>query len=139
VLDAATALAVARRTDAVVNIVLPATDDAADLEAHARLLSAPRGAPATPVDLGAVPRRLDGRVEAELAAIAAVTGGRVLEAAGGTMARAFRQALDEFRASYVLHYTPSGVALDGWHELVVRVNRAGNFDVRARRGYEVGR
>lgn len=50
----------------------------------------------------------------------------------------FRQIVDDFRASYVLRYTPQGVTREGWHELTVRVTRPGTFTVRARQGYAVG-
>ena len=61
------------------------------------------------------------------------TGGSVL-AAGGNLTSAFQRALDEFRSSYVLHYTPAGVDRTGFHTLEVRVTR-GRPEVRARRGY----
>ena len=47
---------------------------------------------------------------------------------------AFRRVLDDFRASYVLYFSPHGVRRGGLHTLDVRVKRAG-VDVRARRGY----
>lgn len=48
---------------------------------------------------------------------------------------AFRTALEDFRAGYVLHYSPQGVERGGWHEIAVRVTRGRGSDVRARRGY----
>jgi hypothetical protein len=45
--------------------------------------------------------------------------------------------MEDFRTSYVLRYTSRGVAPAGWHEIRVRVTRPGNFEVRARKGYEV--
>jgi VWFA-related protein len=47
-----------------------------------------------------------------------------------------QQVLDDFRGSYVLHYTPRGVARAGWHDLKVSVSKSGSFDVRARKGYQ---
>ena len=47
----------------------------------------------------------------------------------------FRKAFDDFRQSYVLRYSPQGVARGGWHELKVEVARPGKLTVRARRGY----
>jgi len=47
---------------------------------------------------------------------------------------AFKQAIDDFRTSYVLRYTPTGVTRAGWHELDVKVT-SGTYDVRARKGY----
>jgi hypothetical protein len=61
---------------------------------------------------------------------------------GGTLrqasadASAFQAVLDDFRTSYVLSYSPRGVAATGWHELTVKVTRRGSFTVRARKGYE---
>jgi VWFA-related protein len=46
----------------------------------------------------------------------------------------FRRVLEEFRTSYVLYFTPSGVEKQGSHTLEVRVRNA-KVDVRARRGY----
>ena len=47
---------------------------------------------------------------------------------------AFKQAIDEFRTSYVLRYTPAGVAHTGWHELDVTVPGK-TYEIRARKGY----
>jgi VWFA-related protein len=47
----------------------------------------------------------------------------------------FKRVLEDFRSSYVLRYTPTGVAPGGWHELKVTLTRAGHFTIRARRGY----
>jgi VWFA-related protein len=49
---------------------------------------------------------------------------------------AFRAILDDFRQSYVLRYTPTGVPRSGWHTLDVRVARPdGPYTLRARKGY----
>jgi hypothetical protein len=50
----------------------------------------------------------------------------------------FTQIVADFRASYVLRYTPKGVDRGGWHTLAVRVTRPGTFNVRARAGYTGG-
>ena len=50
----------------------------------------------------------------------------------------FTQIVEDFRASYVLRYTPKGVERHGWHALAVRVTRPGTFNVRARAGYTGG-
>jgi len=42
--------------------------------------------------------------------------------------------LDNFRASYVLYFSPEGVERAGAHTLDVRVKRS-NVQVRARNGY----
>nr|ADC36006.1 von Willebrand factor type A domain protein [uncultured bacterium 259] len=56
----------------------------------------------------------------------------------GSIARApagVKRALEWFRTAYVLRYRATGVAAAGWHELHVKVGRAGEYDVRARKGY----
>lgn len=54
------------------------------------------------------------------------------------LAEPFVDALDDFRTSYVLRYTPDGEPAPGWHTLDVRVERSGSYDVRARTGYFAG-
>ncbi len=50
---------------------------------------------------------------------------------------AFLKALDDFRSSYVVRYTLTGVPRPGWHDVVVRATKAGKkYDVRTRRGYQ---
>lgn len=53
-----------------------------------------------------------------------------------TLEAPFLRALDSFRASYSLRFTPQGVSPTGWHELKVRVTKTGvTYQVRARKGY----
>jgi hypothetical protein len=67
--------------------------------------------------------------------VARTTGGEVIELKRhAEVGSAFQTALENFRTSYMLRYTPTGVAGDGWHELTVTV-RGRKYDVRARRGY----
>ena len=47
----------------------------------------------------------------------------------------FIRELEDFRTSYVLRYSPTGVPAGGWHDVDVRLNRPGRFEVRARKGY----
>jgi hypothetical protein len=47
----------------------------------------------------------------------------------------FRRVLEEFRSSYVLHFTPKDVARQGFHTIAVRVKRPETLDIRARTGY----
>jgi VWFA-related protein len=69
---------------------------------------------------------------------AELTGGRLQEAdAKESLTSAFRRALDEFRTSYVLWYTPTGVGPTGWHAIDVRLKQ-GKYTVRARSGYDAG-
>jgi VWFA-related protein len=50
---------------------------------------------------------------------------------------AFKEAISQFRTSYVLRYVPTGVPPGGWHDLTVHV-KGGSYDVRARKGYNGG-
>ena len=67
------------------------------------------------------------------------TGGTFLEDAssffGSPVLRAFRTIFDEFRQSYVLRYSPSGVPRGGWHAIAVEVPSQRGVTVRARQGY----
>jgi len=67
--------------------------------------------------------------------IASDTGGFVATvAAGENLTSAFRRVLEQFRASYILYFTPRGVDSKGTHSIDVRVKRD-NVDVRSRRSY----
>jgi VWFA-related protein len=75
---------------------------------------------------------------AHVTAAAERTGGGLHEAAFGDPAvREFRRILDDFRASYVLRYSPRGVAAPGWHAITVEVPGVRDARVRARSGYFV--
>jgi len=68
-------------------------------------------------------------------AVATTTGGEVVELdRGDDLSRAFLAALESFRTSYVLRYSPVGVASPGWHEVSV-TTKPKRYNVRARRGY----
>jgi hypothetical protein len=64
---------------------------------------------------------------------------------GGTVrtetdvAHDFAAIIEDYRTSYLLRYRPRDVPAPGWHDVGVRVIRPGKFDVRARKGYEIGR
>ena len=47
----------------------------------------------------------------------------------------FKKVFDDFRVSYVLHYSPAGVTRNGWHPLKVTVPTSPTYNVRARQGY----
>ena len=73
----------------------------------------------------------------ELGDAARATGGEMQELNVRKQIPTFiRQTLEDFRTSYVLRYTPTGVAAAGWHDLEVKV-RGGPYKVRARPGYFV--
>jgi len=52
-----------------------------------------------------------------------------------SIARAFKIIFDDFRQSYILQFSPSGVSARGWHTLAVQVPKVKNATVRARQGY----
>lgn len=67
--------------------------------------------------------------------VATETGGTVVNTSyGDSLASTFRRVLSDFRTSYVLYFTPTGVERQGSHTLDVKVKRAG-VAVHARRGY----
>lgn len=67
------------------------------------------------------------------------TGGQLHEQSrlfrASSIARAFKRIFDDFRQSYVLRYSPSGVKMPGWHAIVVQVPSAKGATIRARQGY----
>jgi Mg-chelatase subunit ChlD len=69
--------------------------------------------------------------------VADTTGGEVLRLGpGDDLSQGFLSALENFRSSYVLRYSPTGRPTAGWHDVAVTV-RPKNYSVRARRGYVV--
>ena len=67
--------------------------------------------------------------------IAADTGGSVVAVSPTeSVTSTFRRILEQFRTSYVLYFTPTGVDRQGTHTLDVKVKDA-KVEVRARRGY----
>jgi hypothetical protein len=70
-----------------------------------------------------------------LATVARDTGGEVVPIdVSSNLGLVFRRILDDFRSSYVLFYSPSGVDRSGFHAITVDVTRPGAV-VTARRGY----
>jgi VWFA-related protein len=67
---------------------------------------------------------------------AELTGGRVhTQILLANVVSYFRQAFSDFRQSYVLRYTPTGVKREGWHDIKVEVPGHRAATVRARKGY----
>lgn len=80
-----------------------------------------------------------GRATSLLSNIADTTGGRVFEAAKDKdLPATMTRVLAEFRARYVLTYTPQGVDSGGYHRIEVDATRKG-LNVRSRTGYVTGR
>jgi VWFA-related protein len=70
------------------------------------------------------------------------TGGQLYEQSrffrASSIERAFRRIFDEFRQSYVLRYSPTGVDAPGWHKIAVLVPGVKGATIRARQGYYGG-
>jgi hypothetical protein len=79
--------------------------------------------------------RLEGPMLTIVRTIAITTGGQTIEIKGNDdLSDAFLAAIENFRTSYVLRYTPVGTNASGWHEVDVKVKKS-KYSVRARRGY----
>lgn len=79
---------------------------------------------------------LMGDYSGPLHAIADATGGRYFELRkGDAFLDPLRQAIENIRSQYVLRYRPQGVSSAGWHPLVVKMTKPGDFEIRARKGY----
>jgi hypothetical protein len=67
---------------------------------------------------------------------ARTTGGTVRNSnPSESIVDSFKRAFEDFRESYVLRYTATGVQPEGWHNLRVEVLNGNKYTVRARRGY----
>jgi hypothetical protein len=77
--------------------------------------------------------------EERIARAAERTGGEVHGQSrffrASSIARAFRAIFSDFRQSYVLRYSPRGVASPGWHPIAVVVPSVKDATIRARQGY----
>jgi VWFA-related protein len=124
-MDSATVRDIARRADSVLHVVI-----------------IPEG---NPTARNGSPSRyawrslVDGSSDANLEAAATLTGGEFHRApffdTRNRVINAFKEAFDDFRLSYLLRYTPQGVAPTGWHDLRVQVTHHPDYTVRARKGY----
>jgi VWFA-related protein len=123
-----TLIEVARRTRATVSFVMPGG-----------IVSSPffsTPLPGTPANTTIISRQTTlPPLYGLLSTVAAETGGVVLPIGqGGNVASSFRTVLNDFRSTYVLYYTPTGVERTGYHTIDVKVDKDG-AKVQARRGY----
>jgi VWFA-related protein len=72
-----------------------------------------------------------------LTQLTTLTGGRMIVDPGppSDLGSSFRSALDAFRSSYVIFFTPRGVDRSGFHTLTVSVPSHTNYTIHARAGY----
>ncbi|MGH9411793.1 MAG: VWA domain-containing protein, partial [Vicinamibacterales bacterium] len=152
ILDESAVRQIARRTDAVVDVVVPMTTEEAPPNQPATntfrqplaaaLTSGTNVVAGSPSEMADRARDLQpwakkAAVTTTLSDLVSPTTGQVFAiGARDSIAGAFRQTLDDFRQSYVIEYVPRGVSPGGWHDVMVTVLKAGKFTVRARRGYE---
>ncbi len=67
---------------------------------------------------------------------AGLTGGTVRHAAAGeSIIETFQRAFEDFRQTYLLRYSATGVAPRGWHDLRVDVAHGDKYTIRTRKGY----
>ena len=66
---------------------------------------------------------------------ATATGGSEYYSPHGDLVVDYREILDRFRKSYVISYQLTGVPPGGEHTVSIKINRPGNFEVKARPGY----
>jgi Ca-activated chloride channel family protein len=85
-----------------------------------------------------LPRMRFGGLSSVLAGLADAGGGRRWHAASSSdLQELFARVLEELRSRYLLTYSPTGVAREGWHDVKVSLKGA-RGDVIARPGYFVG-
>jgi VWFA-related protein len=142
ILDGKRLPAIADRADAVLHAVVTASPPTmTSASPDGKSSSTMTGGVVTGVTLS--PSQMSERISAWTASQNAIftavdrTGG-VLHHVSDRVA-AFERVLADFRSSYVLHYTPRGVAPTGWHELRVTVPKQNGLTIRSRRGYDATR
>jgi VWFA-related protein len=123
VIDGPTLVEISARTEAVLHVIYW----------HGQGASDPNGVIAwcTPYD--------GGRVDFLERAADRTGGEKHSSVFGDPTVREFSKILDDFRASYVLRYSPRGVSRVGWHAVKVDVPNMRGATVRARSGYFVAR
>ena len=142
IIDAGTAAEIARLSESVVDVVVPAAERTEDPGTH-RFAQRSSGVASIMGDnvvagkSGPGIRAPDDPAMVALTAVVRPTGGQVfLLDASDSVSRAFKAMLESFRASYVLQYIPRNVASGGWHDVTVTVTKHGRYEIRNRRGYQ---
>ncbi len=74
-----------------------------------------------------------------LRGISASTGGLMDDMlADDHVAKALRNSLLDFKARYLMAYSPHGVPGPGWHDITIKIKKPGEFKILARKGYDGG-
>ena len=133
VVDTAKVVEVARRADAVLHLAISSPSGGAGPPI-------PPGGIVSPPKLTVTRAQVGFQAEVDamglLESAATATGGqRLWTGFGGTLVGAFERVFEDFRSSYVLRYRPTGVPLEGWHDINVTVPRSKGYRIRARSGY----
>jgi VWFA-related protein len=123
-----------RRSSATVTVVIPRTS------VSSRPLTGPGGREIAVPTAVPPPRRPEPALLEDVRVVndlVTLTGGRVIIDPGPPidLGSSFRAALSAFRTSYVLYFTPRGVARAGFHTLAVTLPAHQKFTVTARSGY----
>jgi VWFA-related protein len=141
IIDWSTAGAIARLTDAVVDIVVPSAAPPQDpgvprLAQRSGSLDSLPGANVRSGSPGRDGWPLDDPALPALSALTGPTAGQVFVLPeNDSISRAFKGMLEDFRRSYVLQYTPRSVDAPGWHEVSVRIVKHDKYQIRSRKGY----
>ena len=142
IIDAGTAAQIARLSESVVDVVVPAEEQTEDpgtrrFAQRSSGVASIMGNNVIAGKSGPGVRAPDDPAMVALTAVVMPTGGQVfLLDASDSVSRAFRTMLESFRASYVLQYIPRKVAPDGWHDVTVTVTKHGRYEIRNRKGYQ---
>jgi hypothetical protein len=89
----------------------------------------------SPITIVLAPDRAPTSMDSLMKALAIQTGGEFIALKDRQrLPETFGRALENFRASYVLRYIPTGVPSPGWHAVTVSVKNR-RYQVRARQGY----
>jgi VWFA-related protein len=142
IIDTVTAAEIARLSESVVDVVVPAEPQSGDpgtrrFAQRSSGVASIMGENVVAGKSGPAARPPDDPSMVALTAVVRPTGGQVfLLDASDSVSRAFKTMLESFRASYVLQYVPRNVAPDGWHEVTVSVTKHGRYEIRNRKGYQ---
>jgi VWFA-related protein len=142
IIDAGTAAEIARLSESVVDVVVPAEEQTGDpgtrrFSQRSSGVASIMGDNVVAGKSGPGVRAPDDPAMGALTAVVRPTGGQLFVIdVSDSVSRAFKAMLESFRASYVLQYIPRNVAPGGWHDVTVTVTKHGHYEIRNRKGYQ---